>query len=59
MWVCLILWCVYVVVVVVVGSGGYVCSGGSVCGWRCWVAMLSLCVVGDAGLHWSVAEIMG
>ena len=44
----LILWCVRVVVVVV-GGGGFVCSVGFVCGWRCWVAVLSLCVVGDAG----------
>ena len=48
----LILWCVHVVVVVVG-------SGGSMCGRWCWIAVLSLCVVGDARLHWSVAEIMG
>ena len=23
------------------GGGGFVCNGGSVCGWRCWVALVS------------------
>ena len=27
--------------VVVVGGGGFVCNGRSVCGWQCWVALVS------------------
>ena len=23
------------------GGGGFVCNGGSMCGWRCWVALVS------------------